>query len=623
MMAKAEEVFDSALIAMGNTIERNAAIAAALGLFTWERAKQDVARALPASGTSGAAVGRAVRMAARQLAANSSFVQYIPEDNFILPPSKYSEGTDQAAGEDGLYEELNTVGDEIKAVAGSIKEILAGGGEGGAGDRPDAATRRRGLRSVARGGTSVSRSAERQKRAYKRRRETVLAREKEGVDRKIRRGVEGVSDAAAEIRREMSVEGNRAGYRAEATAKAIEAGTNKVLEAGTNKVLGATGMGNSQGGGWKRLFGWSDNGGSGAATEDPAMAELREATVAMPSLTSDDLLEEKARFVAAIQVCLESPGETWLTADAVAENVNRTVDDDALMDIITTMVCLRDDAQSEMDEIVDREALGGDPTPIKDVIEELRRMESSIGTIVTQAAVAADFEAAEMLRAELLGDGSLIASLDELVRDYEIAKVQQEAAEKAAAEEAARAEAQGEAQAQADAESSAAQEVYMEAEVVDAFVDAVVVQEPPPKPPPFFVDLAPDDDFATGRQPEVIASDVGYRSISADAVEVLLDDDDLEEGIWDGVRDAPDLGDAASMEEEEEEEKEDSLPIRLALRSLDVVLFVVEKTIFVWIPALLTSSGTISERLKKENRNGMGSEGWIILENLDKGLKRY
>ena len=88
------------------------------------------------------------------------------------------------------------------------------------------------------------------------------------------------------------------------------------------------------------------------------MAELREATVAMPSLTSDDLLEEKARFVAAIQVCLESPGETWLTADAVAENVNRTVDDDALMDIITTMVCLRDDAQSEMDEIVDREALG-------------------------------------------------------------------------------------------------------------------------------------------------------------------------------------------------------------------------------------------------------------------------
>ena len=147
------------------------------------------------------------------------------------------------------------MGDEIKAVAGSIKEILAGGGgEGGAGDRPDAATRRRGLRSVARGGTSVSRSAERQKRAYKRRRETVLAREKEGVDRKIRRGVEGVSDAAAEIRREMSVEGNRAGYRAEATAKAIEAGTNKVLEAGTNKVLGATGMGNSQGGGVEEVI---------------------------------------------------------------------------------------------------------------------------------------------------------------------------------------------------------------------------------------------------------------------------------------------------------------------------------------------------------------------------------
>ena len=121
--AKTEEVLDSAKILIENRIERDSKLFASLGLFAWERAKRDVARALPETGRTGAAVGRAMRNAARQLAANSSYAEYIPEENFILPPSKYGEGV-----ETNVRDELNTVGDEIRSVTESIRDILSGKG---------------------------------------------------------------------------------------------------------------------------------------------------------------------------------------------------------------------------------------------------------------------------------------------------------------------------------------------------------------------------------------------------------------------------------------------------------------------------------------------------------------
>ena len=606
--AKTEEVLDSAKILIENRIERDSKLFASLGLFAWERARRDVARALPETGRTGAAVGRAMRTAARQLAANSSYAEYIPEENFILPPSKYGEGV-----EPNVRDELNTVGDEIKSVTESIRDILSGKGvdEDGVDTSP-----RRGLRSVAPAGTG-SKAAERQRRAYQRRKETVLAREKEGIDKKFRRGVESVTDAAAEIKREMAVEGNRAGYRSEKAVKAIEGkAAAAMLEAGiTGEGWGQLPLGIGQ-----RLFG---------GRNEPARAELREAVVVMPVLTREDLLEEKARFAAAIRLCLETPEKTWLTPVVTEEFSfeNRALDEKALEDVITTMICVRDDLE------VDEEAI--DEPDMEDIFEELRQMNANVDTLVSLAAVASDYEAAERLKAELLGlssgdEGSLMISLDQIVSDYEIAKAQQEAAAALEAEERARAvaaaaEAERRTRAQAVSQTPGAPPMdYSEAgsKIVDAVVDAEVVSDPST---PFFagnfVDNFGDSVYGDSQGAEAVFVDnaESVRVIGADQVEILMGDEDLDDDYFD-VKAAASVSDDEMSRELDDGDKEP--PIVFFLRTLDVIFFVAEKT-FVAVPIIIDTSKTVSKRLEKENRNGLGKEGWEPLENIQEGRKRY
>jgi len=610
--AKTEEVLDSAKILIENRIERDSKLFASLGLFAWERAKRDVARALPETGRTGAAVGRAMRTAARQLAANSSYAEYIPEENFILPPSKYGEGV-----EPNVRDELNTVGDEIKSVTESIRDILSGKGvdEDGVDTSP-----RRGLRSVAPAGTG-SKAAERQRRAYQRRKETVLAREKEGIDKKFRRGVESVTDAAAEIKREMAVEGNRAGYRSEKAVKAIEGkAAAAMLEAGiTGEGWGQLPLGIGQ-----RLFG-----GLSGGSNEPARAELREAVVVMPVLTREDLLEEKARFAAAIRLCLETPEKTWLTPVVTEEFSfeNRALDEKALEDVITTMICVRDDLE------VDEEAI--DEPDMEDIFEELRQMNANVDTLTSLAAVASDYEAAERLKAELLGlssgdEGSLMISLDQIVSDYEIAKAQQEAAAALEAEERARAaaaaaEAERRTRAQAVSQTPGTPPMdYSEAgsKIVDAVVDAEVVSDPST---PFFagnfVDNFGDSVYGDSQGAEAVFVDnaESVRVIGADQVEILMGDEDLDDDYFD-VKAAASVSDDEMSRELDDGDKEP--PIVFFLRTLDVIFFVAEKT-FVAVPIIIDTSKTVSKRLEKENRNGLGKEGWEPLENIQEGRKRY
>ena len=608
--AKTEEVLDSAKILIENRIERDSKLFASLGLFAWERAKRDVARALPETGRTGAAVGRAMRTAARQLAANSSYAEYIPEENFILPPSKYGEGV-----EPNVRDELNTVGDEIKSVTESIRDILSGKGvdEDGVDTSP-----RRGLRSVAPAGTGTQ-AAERQRRAYQRRKETVLAREKEGIDKKFRRGVESVTDAAAEIKREMAVEGNRAGYRSEKAVKAIEGkAAAAMLEAGiTGEGWGQLPLGIGQ-----RLFG---------GRNEPARAELREAVVVMPVLTREDLLEEKARFAAAIRLCLETPEKTWLTPVVTEEFSfeNRALDEKALEDVITTMICVRDDLE------VDEEAI--DEPDMEDIFEELRQMNANVDTLVSLAAVASDYEAAERLKAELLGlssgdEGSLMISLDQIVSDYEIAKAQQEAAAALEAEERARAvaaaaEAERRTRAQAVSQTPGAPPMdYSEAgsKIVDAVVDAEVVSDPST---PFFagnfVDNFGDSVYGDSQGAEAVFVDnaESVRVIGADQVEILMGDEDLDDDYFD-VKAAASVSDDEMSRELDDGDKEPPIVFKFFLRTLDVIFFVAEKT-FVAVPIIIDTSKTVSKRLEKENRNGLGKEGWEPLENIQEGRKRY
>jgi hypothetical protein len=120
-----------------------------------------------------------------------------------------------------LYEELNTPLDEIKSVTQAIQDILKGDA---------ASTSQRGIRSAAPAGQKTR--TERQQRAYQKRKQTVLKREKEGLD--VRRVAGTVVDAAYEVRRDLQVEVNKPGYKTERVRTAIAAGaeaTSRVIAA--------------------------------------------------------------------------------------------------------------------------------------------------------------------------------------------------------------------------------------------------------------------------------------------------------------------------------------------------------------------------------------------------------
>jgi hypothetical protein len=63
--------------------------------------------------------------------------------------------------------------------------------------------------------------------------------------------------------------------------------------------------------------------------------------------------------------------------------------------------------------------------------------------------------------------------------------------------------------------------------------------------------------------------------------------------------------------------------VQVTLRSLDVLFFVVEKTLTVGIPKIIETSQTVSSRLDEVNRSGMGTKGWQNIRNTVTGSRRY
>ena len=361
---------------MANRLERDAKLLASVGLFAWERAVKDVARALPSSGTSGAAVGRAVRTAARRLGNSSSFEEM--QEKRSLQEM------------DNLYEELNTPMDEIRSVSQSIRDILKG--------ESVSASTGRGLRSVAPAGQGQN--AERQRRAYRRRKMSTLKQEREVLN--PLRAAGSVIDTAAEMKRELQVESSKPGYRSEGARKAIAAGA-----AETRRILAAA----KQDGWSKALF-------SSATVKQENIRELVgsddiesvKETVDVQAVVQ--LMEEQKRVVDRLNHAIHEPGETWLTPDVV-KTMEGVIDEDALRDVVTAMICARDDleAAEESNDIL---------LTAPEMVEKLQQVKSTVDMIVSRAASCAGFTAAERLSDILYGkdeketDRPSLLTLDEV-----------------------------------------------------------------------------------------------------------------------------------------------------------------------------------------------------------------
>ena len=618
-----------------NKIERDVELLAALSLFAWDRAIKDVGRALPSAGKSGARVAETVKKTVLSIATNSSFVENTSNANgqrgpFLLSSmSQYSNSNGVMDEEKTIYDELTTPQDEIQKVSESIKDILAG----------KSTSSERGLRSVAPSG--ASRSAERQRMAFQRRKETVLQREKEGLDKKAMRAASSVSDAAWEIKREMEIEGNEAGYRSEATMKRIEASiaSSSLLEGGRNWI-------NKQLQGEKAITPQLE---SSTSFQDMDGDETLESNIQPISdekfievdvvgyeaqsdvvitdenydldnlvgeITEVDLNGERIRLASVLKLCLEEPEQTWLqpgllkveskqpyflSPTAYAEpSFKMSEDDEAWEKIITEMVSMKNELEV---------ASASTQTLNKDqMINELYEMNRLVEKITNNVVETAGKDSAEYLRAALLGEASL--SQDQIFDTQEDYIEVNEDINGSVRNQKIMSDSQNEVRVTAEIVPEIVNEssdelvnrsspTFVEETEVSigkvgtlaeeyqtvVVADVISKEEEFPKRSTSATEVGPEV-----KRPDIL-TDVDFEfntpknddqsernQFVDDEVEVFAAEVELVTNIDDDIIEEKDRMNSAAVEEESvETEKKDNAVVTLTLRTLDVLFFVIEK----------------------------------------------
>jgi hypothetical protein len=626
---------ESAKIFIQNRIERDAKLLATIGVFAWQRAIKDVERALPSAGASGAGIAKKMKDSLFLLTSNSSYVAYRPQDNFILPPSKYSAGTER-----GTFEELNTPIDEIKSVTESIRNILAG----------KSISDRRGLKSVAPAGSEFR--AERQQMAFERKKETVLKREKEGIDAKVIRATGTLTDAAWELKRELEIEGNQAGYRAKRAQKQLQGSLSSIGFLGSVEDKAFRGIG-------ERIFGHSSGDdimklGGYSSQEANKVNDNRE-------IMATDLEQERKRILSSLCDCLDNPSESWLGSDHSTEMFKTVIDEygknetdlaanlpyyaspaasspkftsfnqNLWEELITTMVFTRDNIEVQLND--KEESFQNED----EIIEELMKLENTIKIISSQAAASAGQEASEALSLKLKGgqdatQPSLLISLDDII-DKRKQRIR-------------------------DEENSLKQGIYKSTEVKTRdIMDTVNLDTTaPPKAnalsSPSDCEILDDEscetvvavsevipcDTVTLRVPNnpkgrLSDAEFEFRStMISDNTATKFEDTEAEAGVYAEVEIVSD-DDTIFIQDKTETMNtaalNDSLVsdtpifVKLFLRSIDITLFVIEKSITVGLPGMLKTFNLMKVRIDESNRQGLGKIGWEALKNLEDASRRY
>ena len=391
-------------------------------------------RALPSAGSTGAKVAETIQKTIFSLASNSSYVENNDEKgggSFLLSSmSQYKADEFNGGSEKTIYDEFTTPRDEFAKVSDSIKDILAGKTISSSSDR--------GLRSIAPAG--IARNAERQRLAFARKKETVLQREKEGLNKKALRAASSVTDAAWEIKREMQIEGNQAGYRSEDARNRLKASitSSALLEGGRNWVSRQLQGGKKD----KSLKLESSNSFVQENKErdiDSKTEPIPDALIVDPEIivqetssaretkvdgqnfvddiaedTSDiELNKERERLISVLNLCLEAPEETWLRFDLLAKASSKSYffsnneesndemlnNEDAWENVINLMVSAKNDL--EVASSITREYSKDE------VIAEMYNMKSTVDTITTYVEDVAGNESAMFLKELFLGEVSI------------------------------------------------------------------------------------------------------------------------------------------------------------------------------------------------------------------------
>jgi len=634
--AQARDAAASVGLWVANKVENDVQVLAALGLFAWDRAVRDVARALPAS-SSAASKGWSMPL---QLTNSSSFTK--------------------SQQQRPIKEQLNRPADELKEVSQQVLGILKGDSTSTQGGR--------GLRTAAPAGRAYA--AERQTRAYK---QSKKQRQRQNdVTQQIRSGSGAIADTAAELKRELKAETNRPGYKTQPLRQALQEAASvsgTLLEAARQEArLAAAQRRELRQLQQQQTPGTNDNNGSvngssnAVAAVEEVVDSVEEAGVAAtPAATRDedpkqrqlldDLQREGARVRQRLKRCIDAPNETWLTSTVAAaqkEDIRA-----GLQDAVTRLILLKLELEEEVQDgantvFANVEAAVAHLKTVRDRVEDLcERVDNNMSGA-----------AAAQLRRELLGEPAaffaqppLILRLDELaiVADKKIAAEPESDGIKAAAAETPeslgifgwqRLDTDDVDDADCDDDVfSAAHQVTIAAEESktspsDAFPstgEAFQTQVGMPasaaaKVEPAYLDV----DVIVGEvNPDTVVMesnhnaephsatifvDDGIDAAGAGLIAEIVTDDDFDRAFGEAK--------VAVEVNEAEEEKEDSILVQVLLRSLDVTFFLLEK-ILAGIPGAIERSQTALTRFAEVNRDGRGTKGWKPVKNLADTKGRY
>jgi len=618
--AKAEEIIESTKIFLSNRIERDSKLLASVGAFVLERSIINVERALPSSGKSGERMARKMKIARYRLNKNSLLKDSSGDKRFLLRRSSDVIGIKKTE----TYDELNTALDEVKAVTEGIRDILSGKG------MSSYSSDSRSLKSVAPAG--ISQVTSRQRKAYTNRKE-ILKREKEGIDAKIGRTASTITDVAWEIKREMEVEQNKPGYRSKSIRNTIEGTANAAISASREipKTIHR-----------KRKKEMPQ------LPRVPAKDEFQ--------ITIADLTKERSRLVEALCLCLEQPDKTWLTPEilspsTIEKDSTIEVDDDAMKEAITFMILVRDEFRVEInpEDFASNQAL----------ISELKKIQNKLKKICSLANATAGDSAAEQLEIHLFGkgiedknillnwlDNTLVANEKDLGETEYGWDEDDKALSEGGNEMTSLYNKQGDKEwftnedkaldieheslffaHQTSSTESAEEEGAHDLEtsyIATNNIETVVVPilpteyEQPQKPMSninnvMLIDAEFETESSQTKSDDYF-DDILFDDDNLATVEVLTNFDETDINIRSMTN--VDLDDS-------DRKQKDSFIVDTSLRTLDVLFFVVEKTITDVVPGVYTSSKNVIKNSRKVRRSGNGKEGWEMLENIKERRKSY
>ena len=491
---------------------------------------------------------------------------------------------------------------EIKDVTNEIKRLIDGA------DRNPTNSNSRVLKSFA--PTGSSRNTDRLKKAYERRKEMVFRREKEGLGSKIGRTATSITDAAWEMKSEMKSEVNKPGYRTESVRQAIGERTSSLLGGKVFQNLSIRERKSTQ----PQLQG-SNNVVDASIFQDEIFIDDEQLDYVN---YFDEFLKERAKFAVAIRLCLDTPEDTWLSKDLM--DASTKVDEEDLTKVISAMVFARDNFESEINEVVDMSFYF--------VIQEFEKVEKTLDDLYIMAAATVGPAAADRLKYEIFEE-SCWSSKSMLAHKNEKDVKEKEKNGKKSLEDSPK---KVEKKSKVNFDLSGSDNIY------GSYYQSRPQQEKGSNASPFFYANTSEDRMAetvpqtasfetVSIDAEVVggvtrvrdSKDVDFdfdREIVEDEIDVIVDDT-IEESFFD-VK-------VVEVENEKEtfEERATPVAVTITLRTLDIILFVVEKTV-IGLPRIISAGESILLQLDKVKRSDGGeSQGWKLLESIQNGKDRY